>query len=413
MGKSEHGPSAARKRAADVSAKSERVCSSAVANDVRKTRKREVLSSLDTLGTTRPRAGDAWLDSLEDLTKEHREARAREHERRALAMERFARVSQGLPEREWRKAGDWHRSRAKGQRRRFTSVRECRRETMVCVVCEGCGTVNEQPGRCSVGVLCLSCRGRRAKKLRGNFCGSRDVILSRARSLGLLRAARRGGRWSEKLLTLTAPQLPHVKASARTLRVRAAWPRFVKQLNRWMRAHRAHIHSAWFRNLEWESGHDGEGHPHIHAWLFTPFLPRDMIIEWWGRALLRSGYTRAELGAFERANDGGEGFRLVVDIREASGRDVAFEVIKYLTKDIVSDGRRVAPEQYAHVVRDFDGARTTQSSRGFMSLGRFAPQCDCGSTSCYSVRIVHLSELVSLDVARTAEARAPPNSAIA
>jgi hypothetical protein len=58
-----------------------------------------------------------------------------------------------------------------------------------------------------------------------------------------------------------------------------------------------------------------------------------------------------------------------VDVREVrDGEGSAREVIKYLTKDIDSDGRKIAPELYAPVYEALDGSRVTQATTGFMAL---------------------------------------------
>lgn len=384
-----------------------------VSNDAILPRKARALSSLDTLGITRPEpwTDDGWLDAVGESTKEHREAKARALDAQAVARERAARMD-GKPETIVKAAGKWHRARAKGQRRRIEAVKGCRRESIIATVCEGCGTIAEKAGRCSVGLLCKSCRGSRAHKKRGNFDAARKVVVQRAELAGLLRHARRGGRWSDKMFTLTAPQLAHVDVEERIVRVRAAWPYFLKRLNAWLRARGADEHSAWFRHDEWEPGeHDGKGHPHIHVWLFSPYLPWEDLREWWRDALELAGYNAPDrpLSLLEEEDD--ELRNVVTDIREAKGANVGLEVIKYLTKDITRDGRKLDAELYARVVNMFDGARTTQSSRGFMALANFKPMCACGACEMFSVRI--LDQQSVMEMLATADsaprgARAPP-----
>lgn len=60
---------------------------------------------------------------------------------------------------------------------------------------------------------------------------------------------------------------------------------------------------------------------------------------------------------------------LVVDVRMCRPGKGLAEVIKYLFKDTVGGGReKVDPQEYATVYEAFDGARTTQGSRGLMCL---------------------------------------------
>lgn len=372
------------------------------------------------------------MAAVGEATKPHRERKARSFDERAAKLERAARLA-NLSDRDVKRAGAWFRARAKGQRRRIENVRGCGREKAAVIVCDGCGTLSEKGMRCGVGSICVSCRGKIASKKRGNFARSRDVIISRARALGLLRENRRGGRWSEKLLTLTAPHLPTVGLRERIERVRNAWPFFLRSFNRWLRAQKSHEHSAWFRNVEWTQAEDHLGHPHIHAWLFCPYLDRQILIGWWRDALQRVGYnstncakSKLETSVFQgekrashkmQCDDSISGEiespadelrHLMIDIREARGGDVGVEVIKYLTKDLASDGSKIAATLYASVVSMFDGARTTQSSRGFMGLSQFKPMCDCGSCASFSVRIVDVVKLIEQRMPSSRESRAPP-----
>jgi hypothetical protein len=408
-------------------------------------------SYLDTLGITRPppRPGDeAWLDAVGEATKAHRLSRATALDAIAAKRERAAKLN-NKSEREIKEAGKWHRARAKGQRRRIEAVKGCRKEKATVVVCDACGTVREHAGRCSITVLCVSCRGERAARKRGTFRVSRRIILARAREAGLLRHNRRGGRWSEKFLTLTGPQLAHVDAEERIRRVEAAWPYFLRSYNRWLVKHSGEQRkaqcSAWFRNGEWTEGDihgtknphgrkaDGKGHPHIHAWLFCPYLDREMLKDWWRRALVHAGYNSTEadydncdnsiLPSAERAGSVGASHKMQCDASPSprdelknaflvyikpAGRDVEQELIKYLTKDIASDGAKLNPSLYATVVKMFDGRRTTQASRGFMGLAQFTPECDCGACASFSVRIVDLVKLAEQHAPSVRDARAPP-----
>ena len=73
---------------------------------------------------------------------------------------------------------------------------------------------------------------------------------------------------------------------------------------------------------------------------------------------------------------------LVTDVREVQGgKEAVREVIKYMTKDIDSDGRRISPRLYAPVYEALDGVRVTQATSGFMALaavdriGTTCPHC--------------------------------------
>jgi hypothetical protein len=215
--------------------------------------------------------------------------------------------------------------------------------------------------------------------------------------MGLLSPSRRGGRWSEKLVTLTAPHVVDEADDADDWRVivrriaivLGAWRAFSRLLNKWLRARRAagklplrdgsSVRAVWYRSFEWTPATDRLGHPHLHVWLFGPFLPRELVLEWWARAL-RS--VSSELRLDSAALD-----KLIVDIREARGKGAGLEVIKYMTKDLEANGQRLPPELYAPVYEALDGTRVTQATRGFIALAkRHAVCCEaCGAVGHFNV----------------------------
>jgi hypothetical protein len=209
-------------------------------------------------------------------------------------------------------------------------------------------------------LLCVSCRGRLSAEKRARFLSARAVVLESANDRGLLRGTRRGGRWSEKLITLTTPHFSGESVAARIARVLKAWRTVLKSLNAWLRDTGAHASSAWFRVFEWTSGNDGRGHPHLHVWFFGPYIEQAQLRGWWATAL--------------NVPDA------IVDVREVrDSNGAAQELIKYLTKDIDANGDKIAPSLYAEVYKALDGARLTQSSSGFIGLARREPAaCECG-----------------------------------
>lgn len=95
---------------------------------------------------------------------------------------------------------------------------------------------------------------------------------------------------------------------------------------------------------------------------------------WWRRALQRAGHHTDVVP--------------VVDVREvADGERGAYEVIKYVTKDINSDGEKLAPELYAELYKALDATRTTQASRGFVALGKRDACCASCGAHAFQVRI--------------------------
>lgn len=397
----------------------------------------EALSFLDTPGITRQGGGIAtnvvaehpariaWRKELEHQTKAHREGRARELERKARQLEHYGAAvperrrrapdgsivatpahrrsghADGVTERTARTSGAWHRARARGQRERFARVDGCARTEELSIECACCGTVDEKAARCGAHLVCLRCRGRRAARIRARFLAARDEKLAEAYAAGLFRPVRRGGRWGERLVTLTIPHHDGDTIRGRIDRVLSAWKYFLKRLNAWGRAQKGGT-IEFVRVLEWTAGSDSLGHPHLHVWVFSPFLPQELASCWWRDALEKAGLA---LGEQEELLD--------VDIRGVSDIDVANKLIKYICKDIGSDGSYVVPEVYAKVYATLDARRAVQSSRGFLGRGDVPATCThCGALSSRRVRLrpVVSAPQVSADCARVDAATGPPES---
>lgn len=223
--------------------------------------------------------------------------------------------------------------------------------------------MKDEEARCRSWLLCVSCRGKIASQKRARFQRAREATLIVAAKLGLLRAHRRGGRYMEKLLTLTLPHVAGHTLEERIAFLRAAWTYFLKDVNQFLRE-RGVTHVEWLRAFENEVGDDGHGHPHFHVWMFAPWLDHHDVREFWRFALQHAGFPIGDDDA------------LVVDLRAIRGKDgAAQEIIKYLTKDVTSGGTLVAPEFYGRMYAALDGARTMQSSRGFIAKGDSSPAC--------------------------------------
>lgn len=339
-----------------------------------------------------------WLAGVERETAEHRERKARGHERAARRKRSAARLG-GYSERYAAHKATWHFSRAKGQRERFDSVRGCEERTQLQIVCTACGLVAEHGTRCRIGIVCVSCRGKIASQRRHQFARARKAVLDKARLHGLLYPKRVGGHYSEKLLTLTVPHLAEHDVRTRIRYVLAAWPYFLKRVNQYLRE-RGEDRAEWLRHAEWTIGGrpgfpgDGQGHPHMHVWFFGPFLPHkredDRLTEWWREALVRVGFA-AERGSLAQ-RDALEWLRVRTDPvkngKVDEGGGIVTEVIKYMTKDIIKPGVYVAPEVYARVYEELDGRRPLQASKGFMALGKEEVCCaECGAEKSYLVRL--------------------------
>lgn len=200
----------------------------------------------------------------------------------------------------------WHADRGKGQLRRFPNVNNCGTAVMK----RHCGTCGheyrEVPQHCGVRRVCQVCDVSGAAKRRAKFGRGRGRALLSGMRYGLTRHNRKGGRFSEKMLTLTIPQpltleeLPDgvVKEIARDMvdaRCKALWlayPLLMRRVRAYFKkrepAHYARIQ--WHRAFEWTPSRDGSGHPHFHIYFFAPFIDAKLIRAWWGEALFDVGW---------------------------------------------------------------------------------------------------------------------------
>lgn len=222
----------------------------------------------------------------------------------------------------------WHTDRAKGQRWRFRRLESCCARTRH-TRCDLCGTHGKPvPEGCAIARLCGRCGLLNAKRRRARFGRARARAIIEGARYGYTRKNRAGGAYTEKMLTLTVPHwfrsnvVDHVNELARStstrerryaeagrelldkandtvkLRVEAlwrAWPRFLRKFNRWLklmgidgvRMHRA---------AEWTPGSDAQGHPHFHLWLWSPFIPAELISVLWTESLLEIGLPEPRSG---------------------------------------------------------------------------------------------------------------------
>lgn len=318
----------------------------------------------------------SWLREVGDHTHAHRVARARE-----LVVRRVEVCSsmrrKGYGETTIQQKARWYDSRARGHRERISRVEACQTE-LLSVSCQCCGVTREFSVGCRSWMLCLRCRGATAAELRARFLAARAAVVERAAARGLLRAARRGGRWGERFLTLT---LPHTEASIdeRIGSAFRAWPAFLKLFNAYLRE-RDLRSVEWFRVFEWTPGSDGLGHPHFHLWIFSPFIDVEWVRDGWRRALQSVGAAVGE--------------HLIVDLRAVhEPREAANELIKYMLKDITADGAKLEPALFARVFAALAKRRMRQASRGFMALSeKVKPCCECGALLPKRVRLASKSE---------------------
>ncbi len=131
---------------------------------------------------------------------------------------------------------------------------------------------------------------------------------------------------------------------------------------------------------------DRQGHPHIHVWIWCPFLETAEVTELWRAALEKVGF--GEIVVVGRRMKYGYDGDLVVDVRRFKpGPGAVHEVIKYIVKDLEATGEQVPPGLYAQVYFSLDGKRTHQGSRGLLKLGDFEARCACGMAGMFAVRV--------------------------
>lgn len=215
--------------------------------------------------------------SLEVPTRKHRKRIADAY--RTKARRRRARTrNSGYSERRVAEDCKWYEDRAKAQDERIARVLECGASVLE-FACPACGA----------NLYCRPCLGTAAAEKRRKFLAARDAVVVEAQELGLLSPRRRGDPYGDKFLTLTIPHLADDTVGTRIRRLQLAWPPFLKLLNAYLRE-RVIRRVEWFRVIEWTIGTaDQLGNPHLHLWVFAPYLDRELLVDLWREALLRAG----------------------------------------------------------------------------------------------------------------------------
>lgn len=323
-------------------------------------------SFLDTLDITRRQHERsarhlAYVAALEEPTRRHRTAKAQRM--RQLGRQRRARLrNSGASEAEVAERSRWYEGRAHGEEARIALVLECGAEVLI-IACQDCGAQHERAQRCRARRYCVHCRGTIAVEMRARFLAARADVIREAQTAGLMKAYRKGGPYGDKFVTLTVPHLPTDTIASRMERLFKAWSQFLKWLNEYF-DERTIRRVEWLRVVEWTPGEsDDAGHPHIHVWIFAPYLPRAALQDLWRRALLKAGCPPAAC------------LEPIIDIRAMTDpRDGAQELIKYLTKDINANGEKLSPALYAQVIEALDQHRQSQGSKGFMGRADKEPR---------------------------------------
>jgi hypothetical protein len=314
----------------------------------------------------------AFTTAVGKLTKPYDAARAKEHRQRAalkrrLAHEEFGHVPYGT--------GKWDEARQRGYEQRTERILECGTQPRkMAIVCQCCGHNQEVDcNRCNNIIRCADCRAIRGKAKADAFLAARGVVTLDAREQGRLSPSRPGGRWGERMVTLTVPHLRDHSLEQRFDFLLDAWPPFLRSLNDWLRqqgigkgtreqvaAHPGrYVH--WYKVTEWVPAQDdNSGHPHFHVWFYSPWLEQDLLRDWWRRALENVGFGDASG---------------VLPYIECVYGDPSKELVKYIFKDVDSDGSKIPPVVMAKLYECRDQKRFTQGSRGYIQLGESDPSC--------------------------------------
>lgn len=204
-------------------------------------------------------------------------------------------------------AARYYRARARGQRARFKTVLSCRTQRIL-INCRTCGhDENSIPSTCGVRRVCAQCAADRAYRDQVRFGRARARFHTyEAKRYGLLLRHRRGGRFTEKLFTQTAPhfewedstgevrKLATNTVEARVIAVHLAASVFWRSFNAHLRQRRDNGEggTSFVRRssaFEWTEASDGKGHPHFHSYLWSPFVD-SRLLEWmWADALVEVG----------------------------------------------------------------------------------------------------------------------------
>lgn len=383
----------------------------------------------------------------------------------------------------------WYEGRAAGQGARFENVRACSKRSLK-VTCRLCAEalVLDLPCRCGVVRTCDGCAEAVAKKRQKRIADARIAVIQRGHQRGLFLRKRAGGRFTEKMLTVTVPHFLledatglvaeecaeenfglHTTVNARVVALRLAWPRFYRKVKRWLagfgkrgerRSPRCNKADAKliesYRSLEWTRGHDGLGHPHLHVYLFAPWLPlkTGLLERWWARALESVGVplptscarcsdpNEPHRCAFGRGNGHAilqlmalEGFswatlreliksgnRRAIEMRmgnleaTSGGRAIQYSMGWTMSKGFEDLEDQLLDAATLDVQRDLfcalEGRRMAQGSRGFLAPPR-RPECLCCGQSVFAASVADLCEvgkLVDASLTFVHSGASPPNA---
>jgi len=311
-----------------------------------------------------------WLDGVELYTSPWRRARAARHRVGAA----------------W---SHWHRTREKGQGERFDRIRSCGTPWAEFTGVSASGKRVERvlETRCDCWRVCQRCLHRRQHRLVEGIMVQREKALKMRECRKHYRGA--GGRWSERMWTLTVPHSESAAQDARALT--RAWRRFSALLTQHLRLDLGVERSpVWVRALEVAPGATG-GHAHLHVWWVGPFVDHVVARALWGKALEEQGlrvpkkaWAEAMAGAVDaraskwcrtrRGKHGKETENVawpVVHVKRFTQAEVAGKyaakvgVVLYVAKGAKGLQERLHPAHAASLYEALESARAVQWARGW------------------------------------------------
>lgn len=380
------------------------------------------------------RAKNPLFDQLKELTVDFREGHAKKHDHRAhfhkvrdrawSVRQMYYAPGEFEEAKEWvggiqrrdQTSGRWHEQRARGQRERFEKVNACGART-IHLNCNCCGRSASHKLGCGVIRLCPECSVRYAMRRRARFSLARAGVVLKANHEGHFRRNRRGGAFSEKMLTLTVPHVgDNIQWVAERVRIAFdAWRIFSRRMQAyWRRAAKADpsmlIHvggknykpGVWMhRAFEWTPGKDGFGHPHFHVWLLCPFIPKEILRKWWTAALREArcefkGSAVINIMRFQTLSAAAAREVIKGGRKEAlklSGRYESDEgAMGYADGWDLTDTGGASVTVVAELYKALEGRRISQGARGFYVRPKESQCPDCHETNSMSITMTWTDE---------------------
>ena len=339
-------------------------------------------------------------------------------------------------------SAEWHEGRARGELERQARIDDCGLDHAL-MSCRpkrgGCGVAGIAQ-LCCGSKFCVRCRGKSAAIARMRFGRARWDRLQAMKKRGLLRRRRRGGRWSEKFLTVTIPHIgswdelaPKTEplreslallrgtvgeadsvVAARVWLAFEAWREFSKSWNAhwrrefsfklerdgdelrpgrfaadWRSRHLIALH----RSFEWTPAADGKGHPHFHCYVWSPYVDRELLDAWWSAALRKVGYagleepimpdvreivSRPEEIAREIHKGAGHKLRFAP---RAGAQDVFDYAVGWSLAEYAAGEGKASAAVVARLYEAITDRRLSQGSPGFLPA-RLQGCANCGRRAC-------------------------------